>query len=64
MLIRYVLKVVSVFLGNSQWSEICVSRDKGFRAKSQAITSFTNSTMRYVAPEYAHEYINQLVGIN
>ncbi|MFV1985127.1 MAG: hypothetical protein ACC657_16380 [Thiohalomonadales bacterium] len=48
----------------SQWSEICVSRDKGFRAKSQAIASLTNSTVRYVAPEYAHEYINQLVGIN
>lgn len=45
----------------SQWAEICVSRDKGFRAKSQAIASITNSAVRYLKPEDAHTYINQLI---
>ena len=45
----------------SQWSEVCISRDKGFRAKSQAIASLTYSSVRYLAPEDAHKYINQLI---
>ena len=45
----------------SQWAEICISRDKGFRMKSQAIASLTNSSVKYIDPDDAHHYINKLV---
>ncbi len=45
----------------SQWAEICISRDKGFRMKSQAIASLTNSSVKYIDPANAHHYINKLV---
>ena len=44
----------------SQWAELCISRDKGFRMKSQAIAALTGSSVKYVAPEDAIPYIANL----
>ncbi|MEP0176886.1 MAG: hypothetical protein ABJH28_13970 [Paraglaciecola sp.] len=44
----------------SQWAELCISRDRGFRMKSQAIAALTGSSVKYVLPEEAVSYIVSL----
>lgn len=44
----------------SLWSEVCISRDKGFRKKSEAIASLIGSDTKYVSPENADRYIREM----
>ncbi|MFK5914358.1 MAG: hypothetical protein QM484_08280 [Woeseiaceae bacterium] len=44
----------------SQWAHICISRDKGFCMKSQAIAALTGSSVMYETPETALQYVTNL----
>ena len=44
----------------SQWACLCISRDKGFRMKSQAIAALTGSSVMYKTPETALQYVTNL----
>lgn len=44
----------------SLWSDVCVSKDKGFRMKSKAIASLVGSSVVYVDPASGDDVINSM----